>query len=199
MRSLLFSSLLLASTFGFAPEASACSCLPPSVESSYFNSDHTVFGRVVSMNAYGNWHAYRVEVLKDFRDAQPAGTVVTVVTSASTASCGTSLQIGQRYVLFANDANIGGAPRWSTNSCLGNMPISQLTVDERLYLRSREVLNPNGSFTCADTTIPLVNCFADPCSVTPACPGAVCSANYCGGCNAEFYDSFGYPACTPWP
>nr|XP_006817093.1 PREDICTED: uncharacterized protein LOC100376421 [Saccoglossus kowalevskii] len=37
--------------------------------------------------------------------------------------------------------------------------------------------------------VPMVYCFADPCRVTecPAYPEAKCVANYCGGCNADFY------------
>ena len=35
-----------------------------------------------------------------------------------------------------------------------------------------------------------VNCFVDPCQFAecPAKPTAVCKSNYCGGCNAVFYD-----------
>lgn len=35
----------------------------------------------------------------------------------------------------------------------------------------------------------IVNCLINPCTVTtcPAYPNAECRANYCGGCNAEFY------------
>lgn len=40
---------------------------------------------------------------------------------------------------------------------------------------------------------PLVACFADPCSVTscPAFPNARCVSNFCGGCNAFFFDKSG--------
>jgi eight-cysteine-cluster-containing protein len=42
-----------------------------------------------------------------------------------------------------------------------------------------------------------VACLVSPCSVTPACQaGLRCEDNYCGGCNAEFYDAGGYAACT---
>ncbi|CAH1246656.1 Hypp7762 [Branchiostoma lanceolatum] len=36
-----------------------------------------------------------------------------------------------------------------------------------------------------------VNCFTDPCAsaTCDAHPGATCEANYCGGCNAIFFDS----------
>ena len=39
--------------------------------------------------------------------------------------------------------------------------------------------------------VPVVQCFADPCSVTqcPKYPDATCNADYCGGCNARFYDN----------
>ncbi|GAQ87413.1 hypothetical protein KFL_003510070 [Klebsormidium nitens] len=39
------------------------------------------------------------------------------------------------------------------------------------------------------TTTPLVRCFADPCQVNkcPAFPAATCQANYCGGCNADWF------------
>ena len=39
----------------------------------------------------------------------------------------------------------------------------------------------------------IVNCLVDPCSVAtcPNYPQANCRANYCGGCNAEFYDASG--------
>ncbi len=40
---------------------------------------------------------------------------------------------------------------------------------------------------------PQFYCLVDPCQVTdcPAHPDATCTADYCGGCNARFYDSDG--------
>ncbi len=37
---------------------------------------------------------------------------------------------------------------------------------------------------------PLVYCFADPCEVTtcPAFPNAKCVSDFCGGCNARFFE-----------
>ena len=45
---------------------------------------------------------------------------------------------------------------------------------------------------CADDTS-LISCYPDPCSVTrcPAHPDAECVADYCGGCNARFYNTAG--------
>jgi len=48
---------------------------------------------------------------------------------------------------------------------------------------------------CPDGSTP-VNCFADPCS-TQRCPGdpyAICTSNYCGGCNAVWTTRDGKPA-----
>ncbi|XP_035679101.1 zonadhesin-like isoform X2 [Branchiostoma floridae] len=41
--------------------------------------------------------------------------------------------------------------------------------------------------------VPVFHCFANPCDVTscPAHPEATCQANFCGGCNAEFFDEDG--------
>ncbi|XP_066290079.1 zonadhesin-like isoform X3 [Branchiostoma lanceolatum] len=41
--------------------------------------------------------------------------------------------------------------------------------------------------------VEVVNCFANPCDVTscPAHPDATCRSNYCGDCNAEFFDEEG--------
>ncbi|XP_072040247.1 zonadhesin-like isoform X2 [Amphiura filiformis] len=41
--------------------------------------------------------------------------------------------------------------------------------------------------------VPVVRCVADPCTVTSCTkyPDVTCQANYCGGCNAEFYDTNG--------
>ncbi|XP_078610455.1 uncharacterized protein LOC144881327 isoform X4 [Branchiostoma floridae x Branchiostoma japonicum] len=47
---------------------------------------------------------------------------------------------------------------------------------------------------------PLVECFVDPCRYTtcPAYPGAVCVPNYCGSCQAVFYNTKGSPVvCEP--
>eukprot|EP00058_Branchiostoma_floridae_P018953 XP_002604442.1 hypothetical protein BRAFLDRAFT_122288 [Branchiostoma floridae] len=45
---------------------------------------------------------------------------------------------------------------------------------------------------CPDDS-PMVYCFADPCTVAtcPATPDATCVSDYCGGCNANFFDTDG--------
>ena len=52
-----------------------------------------------------------------------------------------------------------------------------------------------GSYQSCMETCPClegyVECFVDPCEVTdcPAYPNATCEADYCGGCNANFYEN----------
>jgi eight-cysteine-cluster-containing protein len=81
----------------------------------------------------------------------------------------------------------------SIDSCDYNPAVSALTEHDREFLEQRQVCCGDAC-TCADGTAP-VNCFADPCSVAPACSEGTCQANYCGGCNAEFYDENGYAVC----
>ncbi|KAK3580544.1 hypothetical protein CHS0354_009500 [Potamilus streckersoni] len=47
---------------------------------------------------------------------------------------------------------------------------------------------PKSASTCPDGS-PMVRCFVNPCDMTdcPAYPGANCVANYCAGCNADYY------------
>ncbi|KAH3859209.1 hypothetical protein DPMN_101925 [Dreissena polymorpha] len=49
--------------------------------------------------------------------------------------------------------------------------------------------------SCPDGS-PLVNCFMDPCSgaICYNPPNLTCRANYCGGCNREWYNRFGVKA-----
>ncbi|VDI62806.1 Hypothetical predicted protein [Mytilus galloprovincialis] len=46
----------------------------------------------------------------------------------------------------------------------------------------------NNKDTCLEKS---VQCFIDPCllSECPNFPTAVCRANYCGGCNSEFFQA----------
>ncbi|XP_066294756.1 IgGFc-binding protein-like [Branchiostoma lanceolatum] len=49
--------------------------------------------------------------------------------------------------------------------------------------------------------VDMVECFADPCdnAECPANPDATCRANYCGGCNAVFYDAQGNEVMCIYP
>ncbi len=184
-------------TLALPADALACSCLAPTVESSYNSAEHTIVGQVLRRTVFPGWHVYDVRVIRDLRDSNARGEIVQIVTADNQAACGDSFNVNQRYVLFADDTRVAGATRWSTTYCRGNRLVSTLTSDQEDFLRSREMIAPSGQLTCADPAIPLVTCLVDPCSGVTPCPGATCESNFCGGCNAELYDRFGYAACVP--
>ncbi|XP_006825481.2 uncharacterized protein LOC102803365, partial [Saccoglossus kowalevskii] len=57
-------------------------------------------------------------------------------------------------------------------------------------LRQVEIISATAELRCSDGS--LVNCLVDPCDVTSCeLPYAGCEADYCGGCNAIYYDADG--------
>ena len=107
-----------------------------------------------------------------------------------------SLRRGGTYLLTAQRVEARSRlPIVRINSCGYNVRLNVLTQRDWEFLETR--LNCCGDeCICNDGSQP-VNCFADPCQVS-ACdyPGAECVANYCGGCNAEWYDETGAQVCT---
>jgi hypothetical protein len=86
------------------------------------------------------------------------------------------------------------SPSGAIGMCDYNLPLDELSPHDQEFLSGRNVCCGDDC-QCADGSSP-VACFADPCSVTPACAeAATCIANYCGGCNAEFYDELGNAVC----
>jgi hypothetical protein len=136
---------------------------------------------------------YKVSVQSTFGGCLVKGDVVFVDSPTDSAACGIKLIVGQKYLLTANDT---GGGNLAISACGYNLPVSQLTADEKDFLESRQVFCPDtGLGTCADGTQP-VFCLIDPCTVaTCADPTAVCEANDCGGCNAEFFDPTGEMVC----
>lgn len=80
---------------------------------------------------------------------------------------------------------------------------SQILCD--IYCEFGHVLDEQGCKTCRCKDPPKcpdgsqpVNCFADPCLEQPTkCPDAIrCVSDYCGGCNAHYYDESGNEICN---
>lgn len=71
-----------------------------------------------------------------------------------------------------------------------------------LHLATFHIVTPPTP-TCPPDKPP-VNCFANPCQVTscPAHPEARCESDFCGGCNARFFDDQDKEvtdSCSEWP
>jgi eight-cysteine-cluster-containing protein len=175
--------------------AEACSCLSATVESSHFNSSDAATLTPLVGHRIGNERWYVAQVAKPYKGCIDAGDLVLLVTPSSSASCGARLELGVEYLIHGDRrGSLFGLPRLAFNACDYNLPVVELSDHDRAFLAGRQVCCGD-ECSCADGSEP-VQCFADPCEAAAACSEAVtCEANYCGGCNAEFYDASGYGVC----
>ncbi len=190
--SLLFS----AAAMFFAPDAQACSCMPSTAQSSWWNNTDSFVVDVINTRVDGPIREYLAEVVVPLNGCSQPGERIALVTPRDGATCGAYLGVGERWVVFGNSRNpVGPLRAYSINSCDFNRPASQITAEERAYLEGRQrYCADDGTFSCVDNSQP-VQCFADPCTVNSCSEDATCYANYCGGCAAEFYDDSGYQVC----
>ena len=72
-------------------------------------------------------------------------------------------------------------------------PVFSLFIPVLMLLCSVGYGNTRDEVTSATPCNNIVNCFVDPCMFAScrAYPQATCQSNYCGGCNAEFFDASG--------
>jgi hypothetical protein len=198
-RILAVGAALVVGLAGLVPsEASACSCMRPSLSASYHYSSDTIAVRVLSERQGPQRVYYRVEVVKAFSGCLQPGDRVTIETPVWSASCGQRLATGARYLLTADAADFRGDPDvYSINLCGYNRAFDELTAEDMQFLRSRSVFcEETGTIVCSDGTDP-VQCLQDPCQAEAGtCEGAtICESNTCGGCNAEFYGEQWAPMC----
>jgi hypothetical protein len=175
-----------------APQvASACSCLQPSVERSWHESTDMLRGTVLGVRQQGQVLKYKVEVEQPYSGCTEAGQVVVIRTPVSSASCGTRLDVGETYLLSAT-LTTDEPEVYAISACGFNRLWSAVDAETRIYLNSRPVYcDETGDLSCASGQFP-VQCFADPCKVSPACEEATyCEFNPCAAapCSAEYYDS----------
>lgn len=173
--------------------ASACSCIAPSVESSYLGASDVGFVDVQYRYVFGDTRYYLGHVVRTFKGCLAEGQRVILTTSASSASCGVELKLGQYLINGMAAGRFVGTPVLSISLCSYDRLVSELSEHDRAFLEGRMVCCGDAC-SCGDGSEP-VQCFADPCAVAPPCSEGECVANYCGGCQAEFYDSSGAPAC----
>jgi eight-cysteine-cluster-containing protein len=175
--------------------AEACSCLPSTVESSYNSSSDVVTLMPLLGYCTANEQHYVALVTDTFKGCSTPGDIVVLTTATDSAACGMELELGDEYLI--NGAGAGsflGLPKLSFSLCGHNRPTRDLTDPEQAFLEGCSVCCGD-ECECADGTLP-VRCFVNPCDVAPLCDDAArCEANYCGGCNAEFYDASGYAVC----
>ena len=179
--------------------AQACSCIQPDLIRTYREVTDVIRGRTIGSWVVGSNTYYSMRVKKVFKGCAAVDRIVYLTTPTSSASCGQSLKVGKVYLITGDETPSSYTrPVFAFNACGFNERPRQLTADERSFLQSRPVECNNKFVECADGST-LVSCFVDPCQVNTCSSATVCEANYCGGCQAEFYDSSNYAACYPWP
>lgn len=178
-------------------DAEACKCIPPSVSASYNSADYSMQVRITSRRTTAQYVYYRATVVDDFKGCD-TGARVWIRTTKDSASCGIALGSGTYLVQGYDAGQYRGAQAIHTGTCDYTREWASVTADDLQFLSTRYNTCEQ---VCNDGTQP-VNCFADPCSVS-SCPveGATCQANYCGGCNAEWYGAYGQEIleCSPPP
>lgn len=174
-------------------QAAACKCRPPTVESSYNNSTDVVSADIRRQFVVGGTRVYVARALRAYKGCLTAGDLVLLTTPVSSATCGAQLTSRRHLINGTSNGTQFGLPVLAINSCSYNVPLSDLTEHDRAFLNGRTVCCGDAC-VCADGSKPVL-CFADPCSVAPECNEGKCVSNYCGGCNAEFYDDAGNAVC----
>jgi hypothetical protein len=107
----------------WSPVAEACSCLPPTVQSSYNNADHVFSGRPIRERTTANTRIYTVRITRDGKSCLPQGRLIDVEVPLSSATCGTTFALGTHYLFFANgrpSPTTSPRPVVTTNACAGN-------------------------------------------------------------------------------
>lgn len=198
-RIVLTAGFLLTSGLTMPSTAEACSCMQPSAVRSTSDSDNVFRGRVIKKKTFGTDRYFKFKVKRTYKGCYEAGDIVYLRTAVSSATCGQNLNSGGRYLITGdNSSNPAGDPIVTFNMCGYNVLFNTTTSAERDYLNSRYVDCPGAYQGCADGG-PMVSCFIDPCTTGQVCTTGTCTANYCGGCNAEFYDASGNATCdTEW-
>jgi hypothetical protein len=180
---LLITGLVMPST------AEACKCIQPNVVRNTSQASDVFRGKVKKKKTFGMTRYFKFVVKRTYKGCYQAGDVVYLRSPVSSAPCGKNLSVGSRY-LITGDAGTTAAGNLIVDFdiCGFNVEFNTTTPAEREYLNNRYVDCAGGFQGCADGG-PVVSCLIDPCTNAPACATGTCVANYCGGCNVEFYDA----------
>ena len=198
MQTLILNTALVSAVVVFVnlattSRAAACSCVQPSVESSYHNASDVAFVDVRRTYASADTRYYVGYVARTFKGCLREWQRVILKTPVSSATCGAELSMRRYLINGTRTGSFLGTPVLAITLCSYDRRVSELTAQDLVFLNGRTVCCGDAC-RCADGTQP-VPCLVDPCSVARACEEGECVANYCGGCHAEFYDPRGEPVC----
>ena len=190
--------LVLMTWLTVSERAEACSCLFGGVENDYAQADHVVRVRALApLGVLSGQRYFLVAISAEaWKGCLPKYSWALVQTASDSASCGISMQPGTEYLLYAASAGRSfGLPVLNVSLCSGSSSWADVSASDQHFLDTREVCCGR---SCGCYASDMVECFADPCSVSTCdAAGAVCRANDCGGCNAEWTDADGERVCLP--
>ena len=183
----------------------ACICLLNyNLQRSFYESTDVVQVRVIGAvfdgKGFDRQRIHVAEVKKTFKGKPKIGEYI-LITSSSNNSCGVKLENRRWYLMNlrkndVNDTRKGGLGVYTTDLCDYNMRWKYVEKKDRQFLNTRAICDEKGeSCKCADGS-EQVQCLIDPCETTKCDQGTVCTANYCGGCKAEWTDDMGISMCT---
>lgn len=199
MQSLILESAVIATLVALvniatASRARACSCLAPTVASSYHSASDVAYIDIRRTFVASDTRYYVGYVAQTFKGCLVAAQRVILKTPVSSATCGSELRLLRRYLINGNAAgSVLGTRVLSISLCSYDRQVSELSEQDQAFLNGRSVCCGD-KCGCADGSQP-VQCLVEPCSMAPYCPDGECVANYCGGCNAEFFDERGELVC----
>jgi hypothetical protein len=199
IRILIATCLLLITGLVMPSSAEACSCVQPNVAFNTSIADQVFRGRVKKRKTFGTTRYFQFRIKRTYKGCYQAGDLV-YLKSDTASTCFKNLDVGSRYLITGDDIlTTAAGPVVKIGMCGYNVLFNSTTPAERAYLNSRYVDCPGTYQGCADGG-PVYNCLVDPCgsigSVGTGCTNGTCVANYCGGCNAEWYDINGEATCV---
>lgn len=110
-----------------APAAHACSCPPPESESTLSQSDLIAEVTVTGADVVAGDRVYDLRVEREWKG--PGRATARLTTARDVTACGLLLDVGQSYILFANERASGG---WQSSWCTATFKVgAQTTIVSR--------------------------------------------------------------------
>lgn len=169
--------------------AQACTCERTDMTAAYSDAESVFRGQVLFGFEFLTSNLYFVWVQEMYKGCTPTQRALWIQSEQSSAACGVRLANGGRYVIYSTPGEGIFSFAQSTNSCSGTQPFEGLSPNGLEFLNSR-------TRCCGDECEctggkEMVQCFVDPCEAATACNDETavrCEPNYCGGCNAEYFN-----------
>lgn len=189
--------ILLLSLSILAQVTDACRCVSSwGLQKSYHEKGMEVMKvKVLASIQYKTNRKYIVRVIKNYSNARGVGTGDFIFISSAMTSCEMYLK-KETWVVATKKSQSGGPAMYSSHSCDFHKQWKSLESEELAFLNTRMICDRTGC-KCADGS-GLFYCFKSPCAqelTNNLCSDNTCTANYCGGCRAEYTDDIGIFQC----